>query len=103
MLRGQASLQALLGKEQNFKRKAKQPPKQQGSSNKRAKPSPGTPKDAQPAAKGPDRQGSGQHQPQDGLSECPVCHKAMPADAVDAHLGEWPVQAASAQRAGMPH
>ena len=76
MLRGQASLQALLGKEQNFKRK--KPGKQQGGQpSKRAKP------DAAPSSK-PGRV-------QDpGKSQCPVCQKEMPSEAVDAHLGRVP-------------
>ena len=89
MLRGQSSLQQLLGKEQNWKRK--KPAKQQPGSSKRAKPGPGAARASQLPVPTPvegRQQEAGPEVAADGLSQCPVCQKQMPAAAVDEHLGK---------------
>ena len=102
MLRGQASLQALLGKEQSYKRKK---PAKPGQPSKRARPDAAASRAPEPAAAG-SRQGAGQHAETgcaDGLCECPVCQRRLRAEDIDAHLGARLQRAALHALHARPH
>ena len=88
MLRGQASLQQLVGREQNFKRKKPEKKKQPA---KQARTSQGETTAASSGTKG-DRQGSLHSRgstagASEGEAECPVCGRVMSVDAIEPHLG----------------